>query len=216
LNTEYYTTPVCIAALASILASSPELAVRRWHTSSAKSKLIACFGTCFYFRFANLQLWKFGNELPTKAVTCGSNLLRTIANRSKLNFPRSYFLSKSGLAFHLQVNLSILTRLFTSKAVRHSAARVVGAIAAIEIPQGNWSQLLPFLHQTATSNEVSHREVGVFILFTVLESIVEGFQEQLQSFFKLFETLLVDPDSIEVRITTVRLVALSKTHLPPS
>jgi hypothetical protein len=51
---------------------------------------------------------------------------------------------------------------------------------------------------------VVHREVGVYILFTVLENIVEGFQEHLQSFFKLFEVLLVDPDSGEVRITTVK------------
>jgi hypothetical protein len=67
--------------------------------------------------------------------------------------------------------------------------------------------LLPFLHQTATSAQVAHREVGVFILFTVLETIVEGFQEHLSSFFKLFETLLADPDSIEVRITTVRYMS---------
>jgi hypothetical protein len=37
-----------------------------------------------------------------------------------------------------------------------------------------------------------------------LETIVEGFQEHLQSFFKLFETLLQDLESTEVRVTTVR------------
>lgn len=91
-----------------------------------------------------------------------------------------------------------------SNAVRHSAARVIAAIASIEIPLGSWPQLLPWLHQTATSGVVVHREVGVYILFTVLENIVEGFQEHLQSFFKLFEGLLIDPDSVEVRITTVK------------
>lgn len=96
-----------------------------------------------------------------------------------------------------------------SNLVRHSAARVVAAIATIEIPLGTWSQLLPFLHQTCISPEQIHREVGIYILFTVLENIVEGFQEHLQSFFKLFEQLLVDPVSIEVRITTVRFVFLS-------
>lgn len=48
--------------------------------------------------------------------------------------------------------------------------------------------------------------MGVFILFTVLENIVEGFQEYLQSLFKLFENLLVDPESLDVRITTTRYV----------
>lgn len=35
---------------------------------------------------------------------------------------------------------------------------------------------------------------------------MEGFQEHLQSFFKLFEQLLNDPESVEVRVTTVRCV----------
>lgn len=94
-----------------------------------------------------------------------------------------------------------------SNLVRHSAARVIAAIATIEIPQGTWAQLLPFLHQTCISSQVTHREVGIYILFTVLENIVEGFQEHLQSFFKLFEQLLVDPESIDVRITTVRYLS---------
>ncbi|KAF8266131.1 ARM repeat-containing protein [Lactarius quietus] len=88
--------------------------------------------------------------------------------------------------------------------VRHSTARVIAAIAAIEIPVGGWTQLLPFLHETATSPQSAHREVGVYILYTVLETIVEGFQEHLQAFFKLFEGLLQDPESAEVRVTTVR------------
>jgi hypothetical protein len=88
--------------------------------------------------------------------------------------------------------------------VRHSTARVIAAIAAIEIPVGGWVQLLPFLHETATSSQAAHREVGVYILYTVLETIVEGFQEHLQTFFKLFEGLLQDRESAEVRVTTVR------------
>lgn len=98
--------------------------------------------------------------------------------------------------------------------VRHSAARVVAAIATIEIPLGTWPQLLPFLHETCISPQVTHREVGIYILFTVLENIVEGFQEHLMSLFKLFERLLVDPESIEVRITTVRYVTLVSMEWP--
>ncbi|KAG6821184.1 hypothetical protein H0H93_004004 [Arthromyces matolae] len=97
--------------------------------------------------------------------------------------------------------------------VRHSAARVIASIASIEIPLGTWGQLLPFLHQTCTSPQVSHREVGIYILFTVLENIVEGFQEHLQSFFKLFGQLLSDPESIEVRITTVRALGMIAQYI---
>lgn len=72
------------------------------------------------------------------------------------------------------------------------------------MPLDNWPALLPFLNQCATSSQVSHREVGVFILYTVLENIVEGFQDHIQALFKLFESLLRDPESLEVRVTTVR------------
>ncbi|KAI0040562.1 ARM repeat-containing protein [Auriscalpium vulgare] len=92
----------------------------------------------------------------------------------------------------------------TNSLVRHSTARVIAAIAGIEVPVGGWPQLLPYLHQTATSPQVAHREVGVYILYTVLETIVDGFQDQLPTFFKLFEQLLQDPESAEVRITSVR------------
>ncbi len=90
--------------------------------------------------------------------------------------------------------------------MRHSAARVVAAIASIEIPLGQWNELLPFLEQTCTSANVTHREVGIYILFTVLENIVEGFESHLQSLFRVFEGLIQDPESAEVRITTVRCV----------
>ena len=72
----------------------------------------------------------------------------------------------------------------------------------------NWVTLIPFLEQTCVSPQAVHREVGIFILYTVLENIVEGFESQLQNFFKLFESLLNDPESAEVRITTVRALGV--------
>ncbi|KAF9005943.1 armadillo-type protein, partial [Cyathus striatus] len=101
----------------------------------------------------------------------------------------------------------------TNNLVRHSAARVIAAIASIEIPTGTWAELLPFLHQTCLSAQAVHREVGSYILYTVLENIVEGFQEHLQSLFKLFEQLLADPESIEVRITTVRSLGVIAQYI---
>ena len=90
--------------------------------------------------------------------------------------------------------------------MRHTTARVIAAIAGIEIPNRNWDQLIPFLTETCVSSQASHREVGIYILFTVLENIVEGFQNQLPALMQLFENLLRDPESKEVRVTTVRCV----------
>uniref|UniRef100_A0A8H7XV39 Importin N-terminal domain-containing protein n=1 Tax=Psilocybe cubensis TaxID=181762 RepID=A0A8H7XV39_PSICU len=97
--------------------------------------------------------------------------------------------------------------------VRHSAARVVAAIATVEVAQGTWNELLPWLHSTCVSQNVAHREVGSFILFTVLESIVEGFQSHLPELFELFASLLADPESIEVRITTVRSLGVIAQYI---
>lgn len=92
----------------------------------------------------------------------------------------------------------------SSNLVRHSTARVIAAIASIEIPTGQWQTLLPFLQQTCTSPTAAHREVGIYILYTVLENIVEGFENHMKELFALFAALLNDPESLEVRITTVR------------
>jgi hypothetical protein len=51
---------------------------------------------------------------------------------------------------------------------------------------------------------VAHREIGIYILYAVLESIVEGMQQLIPDLFVLFQHLLNDPDSLEVRVTTVR------------
>ncbi|TFK71348.1 ARM repeat-containing protein [Pluteus cervinus] len=101
----------------------------------------------------------------------------------------------------------------TDNLVRHSAARVIAAIATIEVSAGTWNQLLPFLRQTCVSPQVLHREVGIYILFTVLESIVEGFQEHLADLFTLFGGLLADPESLEVRITTVRALGVIAQYI---
>jgi hypothetical protein len=139
---------------------------------------------------------------PTTAVSYGFSYPRTNAKRSSKSCLISFLPNPSKIL--ASIPLFPQLTLASSNLVRHSAARVVAAIAAIEVPMGTWSQLLPFLHQSSTAQEKTHREVGVYILYTVLENIMESFQEHLQSFFKLFEGLLHDPESLEVRITTVR------------
>ena len=81
------------------------------------------------------------------------------------------------------------------------------------MPLGHWPTLLPFLEQTCMSQQSIHREVGIYILYTVLENIVEGFESHLQSFFKLFEALLNDPESSEVRITTVKALGVIAQYI---
>ncbi|KAK0218164.1 armadillo-type protein [Armillaria fumosa] len=113
----------------------------------------------------------------------------------------------------LKANFPELILKEQSTLVRHSAARVLAAISSIEVPAGTWPQLLPFLHQACTSPVVAHREVGTFMLYSVLENICEGFQTHLVELFKLFNQTINDPESIEVRITTVRALGVIAQYI---
>ncbi|WPG98611.1 putative importin subunit beta-4 [Acrodontium crateriforme] len=91
---------------------------------------------------------------------------------------------------------------------RHSKARVIAAIAKIDLEDGQWEQLPAVLQQAATSNEVTHREVGIYILYTLLETMPDIFQENMGSMLELFSKTVQDPESIEVRVNT--MLALSE------
>ncbi|KAA1475582.1 ARM repeat-containing protein [Dentipellis sp. KUC8613] len=161
LNREYYKNPACIPALASIIASSPEVAVRQLAAVEMRKRVSQSSG----------DLWTQTPQNEREQI--------------KAKLPELILAESSNL-------------------VRHSTARVIAAIAAIEIPTQTWPQLLPFLNETCVAPVAAHREVGIFILYTVLEDVVEELQQHMQSLFKLFATLLQDPESAEVRITTVR------------
>lgn len=92
--------------------------------------------------------------------------------------------------------------------VRHSAARVIAAIAKIDLADGEWSDLPGQLAQASTSSQVKHREVGVYILFSLLEVAGDNFEEQMPNLFALFGKTIADPESAEVRINT--LLGLSR------
>jgi hypothetical protein len=81
---------------------------------------------------------------------------------------------------------------------------VIAAIASHEIPLQQWSELLPFLHSAMTSPEAPQREIGIFILYTILEEVMDALESHTTQFFQLFGRLLNDPESLEVRITTCK------------
>ncbi|KIJ65152.1 hypothetical protein HYDPIDRAFT_175175 [Hydnomerulius pinastri MD-312] len=170
LNTEYYKNPACIAALANILASSPEFAVRQLAAVEMRKRVQQKSG----------DLWM---QLPQ-------------AEREQI-----------------KDKLPQLILAEPNKLVRHSSARVVASIASIELREGTWPQLLTWLMQACGSPEVAQREVGVYILFTVLETVIEGFQDSNSNFFKLFSATINDPESMEVRVTTVRALGVLAQYI---
>ena len=90
---------------------------------------------------------------------------------------------------------------------RHSASRLVASIAKIDLEDGDWPELPGFLVQTATSSTASERAVGVYLLFTILDAMGDGFQEKFKELFQLFSRTIKDPESMEVRINTMLALA---------
>ncbi|KAF1832495.1 ARM repeat-containing protein [Decorospora gaudefroyi] len=86
---------------------------------------------------------------------------------------------------------------------RHSAARVIAAIAGLDFIDGEWGDLPGYLQQAATSNDARHREVGTFIIWTTLESVGDEFPGKPADLYKLFSSTIQDPESVEVRINTM-------------
>ncbi|TVY19053.1 putative importin subunit beta-4 [Lachnellula arida] len=95
--------------------------------------------------------------------------------------------------------------------VRHSSARVIAAIAKIDLEDGEWATLPGLLAEASTSKEVVHREVGIYILFTLLEVAGDMFENKLSNLFTLFGNTIKDPESSEVRINT--LLCLSRVAM---
>lgn len=91
---------------------------------------------------------------------------------------------------------------------RHSKARVIAAIARVDLQDGQWAELPAILQQAATSSTTRHREVGVYIIYTLLETMPDMFQENMGSMLTLFSQTIQDPESLEVRINT--MMALSE------
>lgn len=92
--------------------------------------------------------------------------------------------------------------------VRHSVARVISAVAKVDLEDGQWADLPNFLIRAADTGNKDERAVSLYILFTILETLGEGFEEKFQELFTLFGKTIRDPESADVRINT--LLALSK------
>ena len=107
--------------------------------------------------------------------------------------------------------------------IRHAAARVVTAVAKIDVENGEWLDIFDVLLRASGSSQVRQRQVGTFLLFSALESMGEEmktrFGEMLSIFAKTIGTsssscsvlsntlnanqFTDDPESAEARINTM-------------
>lgn len=94
-----------------------------------------------------------------------------------------------------------------SNLLRNGMARVIAEIARKELPHNAWPALLPWLFESAESPSAAQRQAAILVLFIVLETFVDGsdaLKSHLPRIMGLFAKSLQDPESLEVRVTTVR------------
>ncbi|GHJ88473.1 hypothetical protein NliqN6_4875 [Naganishia liquefaciens] len=123
--------------------------------------------------------------------------------------------------FKARIKQGLLERCLVEpiKIVRHALGRAVAAIADVELygpsghasssqagtqPLAEWPELFPFLTTNTQAAAAEHREVAIFILHSILESVRDTFVEQMMDgLFNIFAVTLND-QSEDVRLMTLR------------
>ncbi|KAI5478132.1 hypothetical protein MNV49_005396 [Pseudohyphozyma bogoriensis] len=99
----------------------------------------------------------------------------------------------------------------SSGQARTAATRFVSALARLELPNGSWPELLPWLWGLSTSASAAHREVALQTLYMLLDTLVvtehtpgAGIAGHIPQLLDLFSKTLVDAESLNVRVWTIR------------
>lgn len=86
---------------------------------------------------------------------------------------------------------------------RHASARLISAIGRMDMKEGAWPELTYFCQQASTSQRTTDREVGLFVIYSLFETEPEFFENRLGELLQLFSHTIQDPESREVRQTTL-------------
>ncbi|KAG6100510.1 hypothetical protein E4U30_004506 [Claviceps sp. LM220 group G6] len=94
----------------------------------------------------------------------------------------------------------------SSTACRHALARLVAGLIGLDMENGEGEDFLKQVLPLNNSATVLHREVGSFILFSMLEESPQHFEAHTRQLLQLFQSRIEDPESKEVRINMVQAV----------
>ncbi|KAF3761415.1 ARM repeat-containing protein [Cryphonectria parasitica EP155] len=86
---------------------------------------------------------------------------------------------------------------------RHSESRLIASIANLDLDEDAWPELIPSLFTLANGGDVSHREVGSYIIYAILEENPTHFAEKVRELLALLSSTIKDPQSRDVRVNTV-------------
>ncbi|KAI9610516.1 hypothetical protein H4Q26_006658 [Puccinia striiformis f. sp. tritici PST-130] len=142
-------------------------------------------------------------------TTCGTPAVRQLSAvelRKRVSAGKRKHWKKLGSSMRDAIK-SRLLEIVVSEPVpitRHAIARVISEVAEYELPEKAWPQLLGFLMKATDSPVAQEREVAIFTLSNLMDTVVDSFAENLPQIYALFAKTLQDPESLEVRVTTVQ------------
>ncbi|KAJ3276052.1 hypothetical protein HDV01_006222 [Terramyces sp. JEL0728] len=110
----------------------------------------------------------------------------------------------TGIREEIKQNLLKMVVSEQSAVVRHSLAHVVAETAKNEISQNRWQELVNLLYESCSSANIIHREMGVYILYSLFDVIADSMDSYLGHLVNLFTTTINDPESLMVQVTTVQ------------
>lgn len=97
--------------------------------------------------------------------------------------------------------------------VRHTSSRVISTIAKQELDDNLWPELLPALSTSVRSTNPAEREVAVYILYTLLEADLGVMIDYISDLLDLFSQSIKDPESLQVRVSTIMALGEISTVL---
>jgi importin-4 len=106
----------------------------------------------------------------------------------------------------IKENLLSIAIAETSNLVRHSLAHVISEAAKLELDKKAWPTLVPQLYSFCEHENATHREIGVYVLYTLFDVIADSDEDMkayIPQFMNLFAKTLSD-QSILVAVTTVQ------------
>ncbi|KAK4047505.1 hypothetical protein OIO90_006147 [Microbotryomycetes sp. JL221] len=125
--------------------------------------------------------------------------------------------SKQWLKQTAEVRTAIKSRLLEavvneqSGQSRAAATRLISALARIELNNGTWPELLPWLWSLSSASLAAQREVALQTIFMLLDTLVVtpskpggSIANHVPQLLELFNRTLADAESLNVRVWTLR------------
>jgi hypothetical protein len=93
-----------------------------------------------------------------------------------------------------------------SKLLRHAASRLIAEIAHHDFENGEWNDLPGILLQAANSPTAQHREMGLYIIFVLMEGMTDFLTDDYRDLIAVIRSKIQDPESADVRVNSLLIL----------